>query len=94
MAIQNLPVTFCIDRAGIVGEDGVTHHGQFDLAYLREIPNMTIASPLDEHALRNLMFTAQTATTVHSPYAIRAANASIPTGKRDAGIQHRQGKNA
>ena len=69
VAIQNLPVTFCIDRAGIVGEDGVTHHGQFDLAYLREIPNMTIASPLDEHALRNLMFTAQNGD--HGPFAIR-----------------------
>ncbi|MBD9160007.1 MAG: 1-deoxy-D-xylulose-5-phosphate synthase, partial [Bacteroidales bacterium] len=69
-----LPVTFCIDRAGIVGEDGVTHHGQFDLAYLREIPNMTIASPLDEHALRNLMFTAQNGD--HGPFAIR-----YPRGK-------------
>lgn len=74
VAIQNLPVTFCIDRAGIVGEDGVTHHGQFDLAYLREIPNMTIASPLDEHALRNLMFTAQNGD--HGPFAIR-----YPRGK-------------
>lgn len=74
VAIQNLPVTFCIDRAGLVGEDGVTHHGQFDLAYLRGIPNMTIASPLDEHALRDLMFTAQSAN--HGPMAIR-----YPRGK-------------
>ena len=59
VAILNLPVTFCIDRAGIVGEDGVTHHGAFDLAYLRPIPNLTIASPFDEHELRRLMYTAQ-----------------------------------
>lgn len=74
VAIQNLPVTFCIDRAGLVGEDGVTHHGQFDLAYLRGIPNMTIASPLDERALRDLMYTAQSAD--HGPFAIR-----YPRGK-------------
>lgn len=58
VAIQRLPVILCIDRAGLVGEDGVTHHGVFDLAYLRCIPNLVIASPLNEHALRNLMFTA------------------------------------
>ncbi len=59
VAIQNLPVVFCLDRAGLVGEDGMTHHGAFDLAYMRCIPNMTIASPIDEHYLRHLMFTAQ-----------------------------------
>lgn len=74
VAIQNLPVIFCIDRAGLVGEDGVTHHGSFDLAYLREIPNMTIASPMDEHVLRNLMFTAQ--QQAQGPFAIR-----YPRGK-------------
>lgn len=58
VAIQRLPVILCIDRAGLVGEDGVTHHGIFDLPYLRCIPNLVIASPLNEHALRNLMFTA------------------------------------
>lgn len=58
VAIQGLPVTFCIDRAGIVGEDGVTHHGLFDLAYLNVIPGMRIASPSDEETLRNLMFTS------------------------------------
>ena len=58
-AILNLPVVICLDRAGIVGEDGPTHHGAFDLAYLRPIPNVTIASPLNEHELRRLMFTAQ-----------------------------------
>ncbi len=69
VAIQNLPVTFCIDRAGIVGEDGMTHHGAFDLCYLRCIPNMTIAAPMDEHYLRHLMYTAQQAD--HGPFAIR-----------------------
>lgn len=58
-AIMNLNLVLCLDRAGIVGEDGPTHHGAFDLAYLRPIPNLTIASPYDEHELRHLMFTAQ-----------------------------------
>ena len=58
-AIQNLPVVLCLDRAGLVGQDGPTHHGAFDMAYLRPIPNLTIASPMDEHELRRLMFTAQ-----------------------------------
>lgn len=59
MAILNLPVVLCLDRAGLVGEDGATHHGAFDIAALRAIPNLTIASPLDEHELRRMMFTAQ-----------------------------------
>jgi 1-deoxy-D-xylulose-5-phosphate synthase len=59
LAIQNLPVVICLDRAGLVGEDGPTHHGAFDLAYMRPIPNVTVASPLDEHELRRLMYTAQ-----------------------------------
>jgi len=59
VAIQNLPVVFCLDRAGLVGEDGPTHHGVFDMAALRPVPNMTISSPMDEHELRRLMFTAQ-----------------------------------
>ena len=59
VAIMNLPVVFCLDRAGLVGEDGATHHGAFDLAFLRPIPNLTIASPMDEHELRRLMYTAQ-----------------------------------
>lgn len=58
-AILNLPVVLCLDRAGLVGEDGATHHGAFDLAALRPIPNLTIASPMDEHELRRLMYTAQ-----------------------------------
>lgn len=58
-AILNLPVVICLDRAGLVGEDGATHHGAFDLAYLRPIPNLTIAAPMNEHELRRLMYTAQ-----------------------------------
>ena len=59
VALLNLHVVFCFDRAGLVGEDGATHHGAFDLAALRPIPNLTISSPMDEHELRKLMFTAQ-----------------------------------
>lgn len=59
MAILNLPVVICLDRAGLVGEDGPTHHGAFDMAALRPIPNLTIASPMNEHELRNLMYSAQ-----------------------------------
>lgn len=69
VALNKLPVTFCIDRAGLVGEDGATHHGVFDLAYLRTIPNMTIGAPRDEHMLRNLLYTAQEGN--HGPFAIR-----------------------
>lgn len=59
VAIQRLPVVLCLDRAGLVGEDGPTHHGAFDMAALRSIPNLTISSPLNEKELRNLMYTAQ-----------------------------------
>ena len=69
VAIHKQNVVFCLDRAGLVGEDGPTHHGVFDLAYLRSIPNMTIASPMDEHELRKLMFTAQLPD--QGPFAIR-----------------------
>lgn len=58
-AILNLPVVLCLDRAGLVGEDGATHHGAFDLAFLRPIPNLTISAPMNEHELRKLMYTAQ-----------------------------------
>jgi 1-deoxy-D-xylulose-5-phosphate synthase len=69
VAIQNLPVIFCLDRAGLVGEDGATHHGVFDLAYLRCIPNMIIYSPLNEIALQNILYTAQLG--LKHPIAIR-----------------------
>src|SRR5476651_795760 len=59
VAIQNLNVVFCLDRAGIAGADGPTHHGAYDLAYMRCIPNMTVSAPMNEEELRNLMFTAQ-----------------------------------
>ena len=59
VALQNLHVVFCLDRGGIVGEDGATHHGAYDLAFFRSIPNLTIASPLNEIELRNMMYTAQ-----------------------------------
>ncbi len=68
VCIQKLPVTFCIDRAGIVGEDGVTHHGLFDIAYMSVIPGMKVASPMDEATLRNLMFTS---LSQDGPMAIR-----------------------
>ncbi len=59
VAIQKLPVVFCLDRGGLVGEDGPTHHGVFDIAYMRSIPNMIVSAPMDEIELRNLMYTAQ-----------------------------------
>jgi len=72
VALQNLPVIFCIDRAGLVGEDGATHQGSFDLAFLRSVPNLIIASPLNEHELRNMMFTAyQNAKNGGLPFVIR-----------------------
>ncbi len=69
VSIARLPVVFCLDRAGLVGEDGVTHHGLFDLAFMRAIPGMTVAAPMDEHTLRNLMFTA--AHHSDGPFSIR-----------------------
>ncbi len=70
VAIQNLPVVFCLDRAGLVGEDGPTHHGCYDIAFMRCIPNMIVSAPMNEKELRNLMFTAQLATT-KNPFVIR-----------------------
>jgi len=69
VALQNLPVIFCLDRAGLVGEDGATHHGIFDLAYLRCIPNMIIYAPLNEIALQNILYTVQLG--LEHPIAIR-----------------------
>lgn len=70
VAIQNLPVVFCLDRAGLVGEDGPTHHGCYDIAYMRCVPNMVISAPMNEQELRNLMYTAQLPTN-NSPFVIR-----------------------
>lgn len=69
VAIQRLPVVLCIDRAGLVGEDGVTHHGAFDLSYLSTVPNMIVSAPSDEHSLRNLMHTALSQR--EAPFSIR-----------------------
>lgn len=74
VALQNLPVIFCLDRAGLVGEDGATHHGVFDLAYLRCIPNLIVFAPKNEIELRNIMYTAQLG--LNHPIAIR-----YPRGK-------------
>jgi len=69
VALQNLPVVFCLDRAGLVGEDGATHHGVFDLAYLRVIPNLIVFAPSNEVDLRNILYTAQLG--LKHPIAIR-----------------------
>lgn len=74
VALQQLPVVLCVDRAGLVGDDGATHHGAFDLAFLRCIPNVILAAPMDEIELRNLMFTA--AKNEKGPFVIR-----YPRGK-------------
>lgn len=68
VALQQLPVVFCIDRAGIVGTDGATHHGYFDISFLRSIPNMTVSAPMDEIDFQNLLYTAQFS---ESPFSIR-----------------------
>jgi 1-deoxy-D-xylulose-5-phosphate synthase len=70
VAIQKLPVVLCLDRAGLVGEDGPTHHGAYDIPYFRCIPNMIISAPMNESELRNLMFTAQLEST-NCPMVIR-----------------------
>ena len=91
VALQNLNVVFCLDRGGLVGADGATHHGAFDLSYMRAIPNMTVAAPMDESELRNMMFTAQQSDM--GPFSIRyprgrgvmtnwkTAMKAIPVGK-------------
>lgn len=99
VCLQKIPVIFCVDRAGIVGEDGATHHGVFDLAYLNCIPNIIVAAPENEIALRNMMFTAQKGLDL--PIAIRYPRgrgalhqwqvpfSEIPIGK---GVQIKPGK--
>lgn len=69
VALQDLPVVFCLDRGGLVGEDGATHHGAYDLAYFRSVPGMIVSAPMNEAELRNLMFTAQ--SKKHGPFSIR-----------------------
>ncbi len=94
VAIQNLPVVFCLDRAGLVGEDGPTHHGAYDLAYMRCIPNMIVSSPMNEIELRNLMYTAQ--LPGNGPFVIRyprgqgvTANWRLPMKKLEIGTGRR-----
>ena len=70
VAIQKLPVVFCLDRAGLVGEDGPTHHGAYDIAYMRCIPNMIVSAPMNESELRDLMYTSQLEKT-KNPFVIR-----------------------
>jgi 1-deoxy-D-xylulose-5-phosphate synthase len=69
-AIQKLPVVFCLDRAGLVGDDGPTHHGAYDIAYMRCVPNMIVSAPMNESELRNLMYTAQL-ESIQLPFVIR-----------------------
>jgi len=82
VAIQNLNVVFCLDRAGLAGADGATHHGAYDLAYMRSIPNMTVAAPMNEEELRNMMYTAQLENM--GPFSIRypRGNGSMVDWKR------------
>jgi len=68
VATQNLPVTFCIDRGGLVAEDGTTHHGAFDYAYLRHVPNMVVMAPKDENELQHMI---KTCLTYHGPATVR-----------------------
>ncbi len=98
IALQDLHVVLCLDRSGLVGEDGATHHGAFDLAYLRCVPNLIVAAPADEHDLRNMMFTA---VQTNKPFVIRYPRGNgyltewrnemnlVPIGK---GIKTREGK--
>src|SRR5699024_10476464 len=83
VAIQNLPVVFCIDRAGLVGADGPTHHGLYDISYLRAVPNMIVSSPMNEQELRNMMYTASkyddTAWAIRYPRG-RATGMNYPEG--------------
>ena len=100
VALQNLDVTFCLDRGGLVGQDGSTHHGAYDLAYFRSIPNMTISAPANEKELRDLMYTAQLGSK--GPFVIRYPRGrgvitdwetpmeEMPVGK---GLKVREGKN-
>jgi 1-deoxy-D-xylulose-5-phosphate synthase len=88
VAIQKLPVIFCLDRAGLVGEDGPTHHGCYDIAYLRCIPNMVVCAPMNEKELRNIMFTAQL-DSMNLPIAIRypRGEGALPDLQKDTMAQ-------
>ena len=81
VALQNLNVIFCLDRGGLVGADGATHHGAFDIAYLRCIPNMIVSSPMNEIELRDLMYSAQKSN--HGPFSIRYPRGACWTHKSE-----------
>ena len=81
VALQNLPVVFAIDRAGLVGSDGATHQGSFDLSFMRCIPNMVIMAPADENECRQMLYTA---TTLDGPAAVRYPRGTRP-GRADRG---------
>ncbi len=83
VAIQKLPVIFCLDRAGLVGDDGPTHNGCYDIAYFRCTPNMIISAPMNESELRNLMYTAQLEST-KLPFVIlyQRGEGVMPSGKQ------------
>ena len=89
VALQNLHVVFCFDRAGLVGHDGATHHGAFDLSYLRFIPNIVISAPSDEFQLRNLMFTAQLEKNKF-PFVIRYPRGESTQAKSDIHFEEMQ----
>ncbi len=84
VCMQNLPVTFCLDRAGIVGEDGPTHHGAFDLAFMRSIPNMTVMAPKDENELQHML---NTALTVNGPVSVRYPRGKGPGAELDGELK-------
>lgn len=85
IALQNLPVILAIDRAGLVGEDGPTHHGAFDLSYLRQIPNWVVMAPKDGNELKNMLYTA--VNWQNGPVAIRYPRASIPDDSKSVSVK-------
>ena len=90
VAIQRLPVVMCLDRGGLVGEDGATHHGAFDLAYFGTVPNLTVAAPMNELELRNMMFTALEPVGP-SPSAIRAVTERASPGAMSRSLRWKSG---
>ena len=92
VALQNLPVVFAIDRAGVVGADGATHIGAFDLSYLRCLPNMTVMAPADENECRQMLYTAFTLDTPAAVRYPRGAGRASPIEADDARAARRQGR--
>ncbi len=92
VALQNLPVVFAVDRAGLVGSDGATHQGSFDLSFLRCIPNMVIMAPADENECRQMLFTASTLRTLRRVRYPRGSGAGRAAGQRHDGTAGGQGR--